>query len=79
MFDEFVRTLMKGEDEQAPKPPRKIESKAIPPASGLLYDYVFEANTSTGKGKWVSWRETLDKSWAIPPTAQYAVPGCQAL
>jgi dynein heavy chain len=67
-FDEFVRSLLKGEDKENP-PPRKIDAKVVPPTSGLLYDYVFQKQ---GKGKWVSWKETLDKAWTIPPTAQYS-------
>jgi dynein heavy chain len=67
-FDEFVRSLLSGDDESAP-PPRKVDSKAVPPTSGLLYDYVF---LKEGKGKWIAWKDMLDKAWTIPPTADFS-------
>ena len=67
-FDNFFRTLIGGDSADYPKPDNIVIDKQIP-ASGLIYDYVFEKDKKNG-GTWKLWVDTIEKV-EIPPKTKF--------
>ena len=65
-FDEWFRALMKGENEEFPKPKHiKFAKSQLPPERGLLHDFVF----STAQGSWTAWADMVSTA-EIPKDAK---------
>ncbi|KAJ3048328.1 Dynein heavy chain 7, axonemal, partial [Rhizophlyctis rosea] len=66
-FNEFLRGLLTGMNATAPMP-HGLALEAALPASGTVYDYVFEKSDG---GTWRPWLETIPSEYVIPAKAKY--------
>lgn len=65
LFDEFYRSLLKGNNEDHPKPKSfKLTNQQIFPDPGLVYDFKFKHKN----GSWTTWLNTLSKEELELPT-----------